>query len=248
MTECPTHGMVLAAGLGRRMRPITDNLPKPLVPLAGKTLLDRALDQLQAVNVSAATVNLHYLGDMIEDHLAARSKPRITFSWEADLLLETGGGVAAALMTLGNNPFYVVNADIAWEDGSHLALNRLAEFWRDDTMDALLLLHPIAQATGYDGAGDYRYDDQGVLTRRRDDATAPYVFCGVQLLHPRLFADAPAGPFSLTRLYDKAEVSGRLFGIVHDGAWHHIGTPAGLAEAEEIFGAIPTTGDDSNGG
>ena len=151
-------------------------------------------------------------------------------------------------MTLGNNPFYVVNADIAWEDGSHLALNRLAEFWRDDTMDALLLLHPIAQATGYDGAGDYRYDDQGVLTRRRDDATAPYVFCGVQLLHPRLFADAPAGPFSLTRLYDEAEVSGRLFGIVHDGAWHHIGTPAGLAEAEEIFGAIPTTGDDSNGG
>jgi len=248
MTECPTHGMVLAAGLGRRMRPITDNLPKPLVPLAGKTLLDRALDQLQAVNVSAATVNLHYLGDMIEDHLAARSKPRITFSWETDLLLETGGGVAAALMTLGNNPFYVVNADIAWEDGSHLALNRLAEFWRDDTMDALLLLHPISQATGYDGAGDYRYDDQGVLTRRRDDATAPYVFCGVQLLHPRLFADAPAGPFSLTRLYDEAEVSGRLFGIVHDGAWHHIGTPAGLAEAEEIFGAIPTTGDDSNGG
>jgi len=240
--------MVLAAGLGRRMRPITDNLPKPLVPLAGKTLLDRALDQLQAVNVSAATVNLHYLGDMIEDHLAARSKPRITFSWETDLLLETGGGVAAALMTLGNNSFYVVNADIAWEDGSHPALSRLAEFWRDDTMDALLLLYPIAQATGYDGAGDYRYDDQGVLTRRRDDATAPYVFCGVQLLHPRLFADAPAGPFSLTRLYDEAEVSGRLFGIVHDGAWHHIGTPAGLAEAEEIFGAIPTTGDDSNGG
>jgi MurNAc alpha-1-phosphate uridylyltransferase len=248
MTKRPTHGMVLAAGLGRRMRPITDNLPKPLVPLAGKTLLDRALDQLQAVSVSDATVNLHYLGHMIEDHLVARSEPRVTFSWETDLLLETGGGVAAALPTLGNNPFYVVNADIAWEDGSHPALSRLAEFWRDDTMDALLLLHPVAQATGYDGVGDYRCNDKGALTRRRDDATAPYVFSGVQLLHPRLFADAPVGPFSLARLYDEAEVSNRLFGIVHDGAWHHIGTPAGLAEAEKIFGVTPATGEDSNGG
>jgi N-acetyl-alpha-D-muramate 1-phosphate uridylyltransferase len=248
MTERPTHGMVLAAGLGRRMRPITDNLPKPLVPLAGKTLLDRALDQLQAVNVSAATVNLHYLGYMIEAHLAARSEPRITFSWETDLLLETGGGVAAALSTLGTNPFYVVNADIAWEDGSYPSLSRLAEFWRDDTMDALLLLHPVAQATGYDGVGDYRCNDEGALTRRRDDATAPYVFCGVQLLHPRLFAGAPAGPFSLTRLYDEAEASNRLFGIVHDGAWHHIGTPAGLAEAEEIFGSNSAADEDSNGG
>jgi N-acetyl-alpha-D-muramate 1-phosphate uridylyltransferase len=248
MSERPTHGMVLAAGLGRRMRPITDNLPKPLVSLAGKTLLDRALDQLQAVNVSAATVNLHYLSHMIEDHLAARSKPRITYSWETDLLLETGGGVAAALPTLGNNPFYVVNADIAWEDGSHPALSRLAEFWRDDVMDALLLLHPVAQATGYDGVGDYRCDDQGMLTRRRGDAAAPYVFSGVQLLHPRLFADAPAGPFSLTRLYDDAEASNRLFGIVHDGAWHHIGTPAGLAEAEEIFGSNSAADADSNGG
>ena len=248
MTECPTHGMVLAAGLGRRMRPITENLPKPLVPLAGKTLLDRALDQLQAVNVGAATVNLHYLGHMIEGHLAARSEPRITFSWETDLLLETGGGVAAALSTLGNSPFYVVNADIAWEDGSHPALSRLAEFWRDDTMDALLLLHPVALATGYDGVGDYRRDDDGALTRRRDEATAQYVFSGVQLLHPRLFVGAPAGSYSLTRQYDEAEASNRLFGIVHDGAWHHIGTPAGLAEAEEIFGSTPVAGEDSNGG
>ena len=187
MTARPTHGMVLAAGLGRRMRPITETLPKPLVPLAGKTLLDRALDQLQAVNVSAATVNLHYLSHMIEDHLAARSEPQVTFSRETDLLLETGGGVAAALPTLGHNPFYVVNADIAWEDGSHPALSRLAEFWRDEAMDALLLLHPVAQATGYDGVGDYRRNEEGLLTRRRDDAAAPYVFSGVQLLHPRLF-------------------------------------------------------------
>jgi len=248
MTGRPTHGMVLAAGLGRRMRPITDTLPKPLVPLAGKTLLDRALDQLQAVNVNAATVNIHYLSHMIEDHLAARSEPQVTFSRETELLLETGGGVAAALPTLGHNPFYVVNADIAWEDGSHPALSRLAEFWRDDAMDALLLLHPVAQATGYDGVGDYRRNDEGMLTRRRNDATAPYVFSGVQLLHPRLFVGAPEGPFSLTRLYDQAEASDRLFGIVHDGAWHHIGTPAGLAEAEEIFGANSAASEEPNGG
>ncbi|NKB18924.1 MAG: NTP transferase domain-containing protein [Alphaproteobacteria bacterium] len=237
MIELPTHGMVLAAGLGLRMRPITENLPKPLVPLAGRTLLDRALDHLQAVEVTSATVNLHYLGQMIEDNLATREKPKITYSWESDLLLETGGGVSAALPTLGKNPFYVVNADIAWEDGSNPALSRLADFWRDDAMDALLLLHPVAQATGYDGVGDYRCDSEGLLTRRRDAPSAPFVFTGVQLLHPRLFTGAPGGPFSLTQLYDEAEAAGRLCGVVHDGAWHHIGTPAGLVEAEKLFGS-----------
>lgn len=248
MKARPTHGMVLAAGLGLRMRPITETLPKPLVPLAGKTLLDRALDHLQAAGVGAVTVNIHYLGHMIKEHLVAREAPQIKFSSEIDLLLETGGGVTAALPTLGDNPFYVVNADIAWEDGSQPALSRLADFWRDEAMDALLLLHPVEQATGYDGVGDYRRDEKGALTRRRDVATAPYVFSGVQLLHPRLFANAPAGPFSLTRLYDEAEASGRLFGIIHDGAWHHIGTPAGLAEAEEFFGAPRTPGENANGG
>ena len=224
--------MVLAAGLGLRMRPITETRPKPLVSVAGKTLLDRALDALVAAGVPSAVVNLHYLGDMIEQHLAARSAPRIAFSDERDVLLETGGGVTQALPLLGDEPFYVVNADIAWIDAGVPALQRLAERWDDTTMDALLLLHPVGEAIGYDGVGDYTPGPDGRLHRRRDDPEAPYVFTGVQILHPRLFAGAPSGPFSLTRLYDKAEAAGRLFGLIHDGDWHHIGTPAGLAEAE----------------
>lgn len=248
MTLSPTHGMVLAAGLGLRMRPITETLPKPLVPLGGQTLLDRALDHLQKANVRSATVNLHYLGHMIEEHLATRSEPKVTFSWEKDLLLETGGGVNAALPTLGESPFYVVNADIAWEDGPQPALNRLANFWRDEGMDALLLLHPVAQATGYDGAGDYELEREGALTRRRDTPSASLVFTGVQLLHPRLFVNAPTGAFSLTTLYDQAEAAGRLFGLVHDGAWHHIGTPAGLTEAERVLGLSFSGGNGTDGG
>ena len=180
----------------------------------------------------SAVVNLHYLGEMIERHLAGRRAPRIAFSDERELLLETGGGVTKALPLLGDGPFFVVNADIAWVDGEIPALQRLAARWDDSAMDALLLLHPVEETTGYDGVGDYTQDAEGRLRRRRDDPAAPYVFTGVQILHPRLFADAPEGPFSLTRFYDEAEAEGRLFGLVHDGDWHHIGTPAGLAEAE----------------
>jgi MurNAc alpha-1-phosphate uridylyltransferase len=169
---------------------------------------------------------------MIEAHLAGRVSPRIVLSREDDALLETGGGVRKALPLLGDGPFYVVNADIAWEDGSVPALRRLADRWDDAAMDALLLLHPVESATGYDGAGDYAVDAAGRPRRRREEAAAPYVFTGVQLLHPRLFDGAPAGPFSLTRLYDRAQGSGRLSGLVHDGDWHHIGTLAGLEIAE----------------
>jgi len=244
----PTHAMVLAAGLGLRLHPITENLPKPLVSLGALPLLDRVLDHLQAANVESVTVNLHYLGHMIRDHLATRTSPQIEFSDETTQLLETGGGVTRALSSLGENPFYVANADIAWEDGPQPALVRLAQFWRDKAMDALLLLHPVDGATGYDGAGDYRCSGDGVLTRWRDDPKAPFVFTGVQLLHPRLFENAPAGPFSLTRLYDAAEGAGRLYGIVHDGTWHHIGTPAGLAEAEVLFGKSSASGEEADGG
>jgi MurNAc alpha-1-phosphate uridylyltransferase len=223
--------MVLAAGLGLRMRPITETRPKPLVGLAGRTLLDRALDALDQAGVEQAVVNTHYLGAMIEVHLAGRARPRTVLSPE-DELLETGGGVARALPHLGGDPFYVVNADIAWTDGATPALARLAAAWRDEAMDALLLLHPTDAATGYDGSGDFFLEDGGALRRRGDADRAPYVFTGVQILHPRLFAGAPAGRFSLTVLYDRAREAGRLAGIVHDGDWHHIGTPAGLAEAE----------------
>jgi MurNAc alpha-1-phosphate uridylyltransferase len=236
--------MVLAAGLGLRLRPLTENCPKPLIELADRTLLDRALDHMVAAGVTRVVINLHYLGHMIEAHLASRSTPSIDFSREDDLLLETGGGVTKALRLLGPAPFYVVNADVTWTDGKSPALRRLAAAWQEDNMDALLLLHPVATATGYDGVGDYLCDQAmegstdgqaGQLTRRRDLASAPYVFTGVQMLHRRLFTDAPSGPFSLTRLYDKAEKAGRLYGIVHEGDWHHIGTPAGLTEAEEIL-------------
>lgn len=242
MTEtAPAAAMVLAAGLGLRLRPLTENCPKPLIAVAGRTLLDRALDHLVAAGVARAVVNLHYLGHMIETHLTARPTPQIDYSRE-EALLETGGGVTKALGLLGPSPFYVVNADIAWTDGEAPALKRLAALWRDADMDALLLLHPVARATGYDGVGDYLgAPGQGgaahTLTRRRARPSAPYVFTGVQLLHRRLFIDAPSGPFSLTRLYDRAEKAGRLHGIVHDGDWHHIGTPAGLTEAETALSA-----------
>lgn len=229
--KVPSTAMVLAAGLGKRLRPITDTVPKPLVVVAGRTLLDRTLDALAAAGVESAVVNCHYLGSMIDTHLAGRATPRIHLSNEANQLLETGGGVKRALARLGKGPFLVVNADIAWEDAETPALNRLAAAWRDRTMDALLLLHKVATASGYDGAGDYDIEG-GLLRRRRDRPAAPLVFTGIQILHPRLFADAPEGPFSLTDLYDKAEAEGRLFGLIHDGAWYHIGTPAGLEEAD----------------
>ena len=244
----PTSAMVLAAGLGLRLRPLTENCPKPLIELAGRTLLDRVLEQLVAAGVARAVINLHYLGHMIEAHLSGRSAPAIDFSREDEVLLETGGGVTKVLAFLGPSAFYVINADITWTDGNIPALQRLAEVWRDDDMDALLLLHPVTTATGYDGVGDYTRDQvpeggpdsqAGQLTRRRDRPSAPYVFTGVQLLHPRLFTDAPTGPFSLTRLYDRAEEAGRLYGINHEGDWHHIGTPAGLTEAEEILSTGP---------
>lgn len=235
MSTSPKCAMVLAAGLGKRMRPITDTMPKPLVRLAGRTLLDRAIDALASAGIEQIVVNIHYLGAMIEDHLASRTAPEIILSREDGMLLETGGGIAKALPYLGSDPFFAVNADIAWTDGSTPALTRLAAAWQDAAMDALLLLYPVSQATGYDGAGDYDIADDGRLRRRTDEPAAPFVFTGVQLLHPRLFDGAPEGRFSLSLLYDRAQETGRLYGLVHDGDWHHIGTPAGLAEAEAHF-------------
>jgi MurNAc alpha-1-phosphate uridylyltransferase len=233
----PRRAMVLAAGLGLRMRPLTLNRPKPLIRLAGRTLLDRALDALADAGVDSAVVNTHYLGNMIAAHLVERTRPQIRLSPELSLL-ETGGGVANALPLLGDAPFYVVNADIAWTDGNPPALARLADAWTDE-MDALLLVVPVGSATGYDGVGDFDIAPAsgsgcGRLARRKA-ARAPHVFTGVQLLHPRLFDGAPGGAFSLNILYDRAEAAGRLFGIVHDDAWYHVGTPTALAEAEALI-------------
>ena len=224
--------MVLAAGLGRRMRPLTETVPKPLIVAGGRSILDRVLDHLEAFGIETVAVNSHYLGDRIAAHLSARARPRTTLSRE-ETLLETGGGVAKALPLLGDEPFFVINADIVWLDGPAPALDRLAGAWREDSMDALLLMSRAVMAHGYEGRGDHFMDPGGALRRRDDHAISPYVFTGVQLLHPRLFAGAPGGAFSLNLLYDKAETARRLFGIVHDGEWFHLGTPGALKLADD---------------
>jgi MurNAc alpha-1-phosphate uridylyltransferase len=227
----PARAMILAAGLGLRMRPLTDTRPKPMIEVLGRTMLDRALDHLEIAGVADCVVNTHYLGEIIARHLAGRTDPRITISHE-DTLLDTGGGVARALPKLGAEPFFVVNADVVWLDGRSPALLRLARAWDDDKMDACLMVHATVRAIGYDGQGDFMLDPLGTVKRRRENQVAPFVFTGVQMLHPRLFAGAPQGAFSLNRLYDRAEEAGRMFAIVHDGEWFHVGTPDSLAEAE----------------
>ena len=228
-----THAMVLAAGLGMRMRPITLTLPKPLVPVAGRTMLDRVLDHLDAIGAERRVINLHWLGETIRSHLDGQSD--IVFSQEPELL-ETGGGVAKALPLLGSEPFFVCNADIIWTDGGEPALSRLARTFDPARMDGLLLLSPVETAFGYEGQGDFHLGSEGRLTRRQQGETTPLLFTGVQILHPRLFDGHPGGAFSLNVLYDKAIAAGRLFGLVHDGGWYHIGTPPALAEAEALLG------------
>lgn len=234
-TSLPTHAMVLAAGLGLRMRPLTETTPKPLISVGGRTMLDRVFDHLDQVGVPQRVVNVHWLGDQIRDHLAHRSDTVI--SDESDALLETGGGVARALPLLGQTAFFVCNADIIWRNGSVPALRRLADAWDGERMDALLLMQRTAGAFGYDGRGDFFMDTKGVLTRRVEKQVSPYLFAGVQILHPRLFQDCPQGAFSLNRLYDRAGAAGRLFGIAHDGEWYHVGTPDAVGEAEELMAA-----------
>jgi MurNAc alpha-1-phosphate uridylyltransferase len=237
----PRRAMVLAAGLGLRMRPITNDRPKPLIEIAGRTMLDRALDRLEAFGIERSIVNSHYLADQIEAHLAARALPATEISHEKKLL-DTGGGIVNALGRLGTDPIFAVNADIIWLDGRTPALDRLAAAWSDADMDALLLVHGTAKAFGYRGRGDYTVDEVGRMKRREERDVAPYVFTGIQILHPRLLADAPSGPFSLNVLYDRAERAGRLRAIIHDGEWFHIGTPAALAESEaELSGRTRTT-------
>ncbi len=231
MSTTPDRAMVLAAGLGLRMRPLTETRPKPLIEVAGRTLLDRALDRVVDAGVGDCVVNTHHLGAMIHDHLAGRTAPRIAFSDE-ETPLETGGGVARALARLGAGPFYIVNADVVWLDGRRSALRRLAELWDDARMDALLLVHPTTRAVGYEGRGDFVVDPLGAARRRRETEVSPYVFTGVELAHPRLFADAPKGAFSLNLLFDRAAAARRLYAMVHDGEWFHVGTPAALAAAE----------------
>lgn len=230
-----TTAMVLAAGLGKRMRPLTATRPKPLVEVAGKPLIDHALDRLRAGGVKRAVVNVHYLADALEAHLGRSSGIDIAISDERGQLLETGGGVAHALPLIGDDRFLVANSDNLWVDGPIDAVRLLADRWDDAAMDALLLVVPLARANNHGGAGDFHMDPGGRLARRRPGRVAPFVFTGIQLVHRRLFADAPAGAFSTNLLWDRAIASGRLYGIVHQGLWFDVGYPAAVARTEALL-------------
>lgn len=230
--------MVLAAGYGKRMRPLTNDMPKPMIPVLGVPMIDRVLDHLERAKVATAVVNLHHLGGKLEAHLKERTEPKIVFSPE-DELLETGGGVRHAIDKLGDKPFYVANSDTVWLDGPTPALDRLRQAWDGRRMDALLMLYPTIAVPGYDGTGDYFMDPDGRLTRRGEGEVAPFVFTGVQILHPKIFKDVEEGAFSLVRLYDRIQEQGRLFGMRHDGEWYHVGTPDLLAKVERVMTSGP---------
>jgi MurNAc alpha-1-phosphate uridylyltransferase len=237
--DVPPVAMVMAAGLGKRMRPLTATRPKPLVEVAGKTLLDHVLDKLKAAGVREAVVNVHYLPDALEAHLKNRVHGiDIKVSDERDLLLETGGGLARALPLIDADPFLVVNSDNLWVDGPVDTLRLLASAWDEARMDALLLLVPLSRAHCHKGQGDFHMDAGGRLRRRRAGAVAPFVFTGVQIASRRLLAgDIPEGAFSTNVLWDRAIEAGRLYGVVHEGLWFDIGAPPNIRKAEEILGS-----------
>ncbi len=224
--------MVLAAGFGTRMRPLTDKMPKPLVRVAGKPLIDHVLDKLANAGVTTAVVNVHYLADQIERHLAARRAPKILLSDERQTLLDTGGGVVKALPHLASKPFFHVNSDTLWIDSVTPNLTRLAQAFDPARMDALLLLASTASSIGYHGKGDFAMNSDGTLRRRTENEVLPFVYAGVALLSPALFTDAPSGVFSLNVLFDRAAAAGRLAGLRLEGRWMHVGTPEAIAEAE----------------
>lgn len=227
--------MVLAAGLGKRMLPLTRSLPKPMVKVDGQTLIDRVLDRIVQAGISRAVVNAHYRGDVLIDHLSSRQTPAIEISDERDALLDTGGGVVRALPKLGGRPFLLVNSDTIWIEGASPNLPRLIAHYDARRMDALLLLASTAGAVGYPGPGDFTMDPHGQLTRRAEREIAPFVYAGAAVLHPRLFAGAPQGAFSLVHSFAKAEAAGTLFGLRLDGTWMHVGTPEAIAEAEDAI-------------
>jgi len=234
----PHKAMVLAAGLGLRMRPLTDTIPKPLVRVAGRPLLDYALDRLADAGVTEAVVNVHYLADQIIAHAATRARPHVTISDERDHVLGTGGGVVKALPLLGSDPFFHVNSDTLWIDGVRSNLTRLADAFDSERMDILLLMAPTTNSIGYTGQGDYTMLADGALRRRREHQVVPFVYAGAAIIAPQVFAGAPEGEFSLTRLFDKANEQDRLFGLRLDGVWMHVGTPDAVVEAEEALESV----------
>ena len=235
MPTKPVSAMVLAAGLGVRMRPLTEKMPKPLVSVAGKPLLDHVLDRLAEVSVTTAVVNVHYLPDQIIQHVKGRTVPRVIISDERDVVLGTGGGVVKALPLLGDAPFYHLNSDTMWIDGVQSNLARLAEAFDPARMDILLLMAPTSHSIGYSGCGDYAMLTDGALRKRKEHQVVPFVYAGAAIMSPAVFKNAPAGEFSLTKIFDAANDQERLFGLRLDGLWMHVGTPDAVQAAEEAL-------------
>jgi N-acetyl-alpha-D-muramate 1-phosphate uridylyltransferase len=233
----PNRAIVLAAGLGTRMRPYNGHIPKPLVEIGGKSLIDYSLDRLADAGVKSVVVNVHHLADILERHLAPRQRPQIVISDERGELLGTGGGIAKALPKLGEAPFFLVNSDTVWLDGVKPNFRRMADAFDPQTMDALLLLAPTANSIGYTGRGDFAMLSDGRLRRRRENEVVPFVYAGAAVLSPSLFADAPNGAFSLTVLFDRAVERARLYGLRLEGVWMHVGTPEAVAAAEAAMAA-----------
>ena len=234
--DVPTTAMVMAAGLGKRMRPLTASRPKPLVEVAGKALIDHVLDRLRAAGVGKVVVNVHYLADALEAHLKARAKDfEVKISDERKLLLETGGGLISAQGLIEADPFLVVNSDNYWVDGPSDTLQLLASLWRQEDMDALLLLVPQARAGNHSGQGDFHMKADGQLARREKGKVAPFVYTGIQMISKRLLRDAPDGPFSTNILWDRAIADGRCFGAVHQGLWFDVGNPAAIKATERAL-------------
>lgn len=231
MTKVPRTAMVLAAGLGKRMRPITDTIPKPLVKVAGRTLLDRGLDSLAEAGVAKAVVNVHYFPEQIVAHVAGRTTPRIVISDESDGLLDSAGGIVKALPEFGGEPFYILNADTFWIDRGQPNLERLALAWDAAKMDILLMLADLDSATGHSGSTDFLIASDGALRRAQGDPSG-LIYAGAAIISPAIFAGAPSGPLSLNRYFDDAIATGRLFGMRMQGSWITVGTPDAIPLAE----------------
>ncbi len=225
MTAAVRTAMVLAAGLGTRMQPLTGDRPKPLIEVGGKALIDWVLDDLAEAGITTVVVNLHYKAEMLSQHLSARQRPRVLVSDETEALLDTGGGVAAALPLIDDDIVLITNSDALWSGGLVHAITHLADTWSGGTMDALLVLAAMDRAFGFDGAGDFNLGDDGTPSRRGDRPDAPFVYGGTQVIHRRLFDGCPLGPFSFNHLWDNAFAAGRLKAVVHDADWYHVGTP-----------------------
>lgn len=231
----PKRAMIMAAGLGTRMRPLSDARPKPLVEVRGKALIDHAIDRLKDAGVEMIVVNLHYKAEMIRAHLSARKDVEILYSDESEGLLGTGGGVVKALDLFHGEPFFIHNSDSIWVEGVGKALDRMTQGWNPDSMDALLLMVPLMNSIGYEGRGDFLMDSLGHLSRVPAGRLSPFAYPGVQIVHPRLFDQPPEGGFSTNVLWDRAIEKERLYGVRMDGVWIHVGTPQAVAEAEAFL-------------